>query len=437
MSQDTTKEKNIYKKELSQQQEEWIQDKGALEQEKNKLGFAHKPLRAFLGDNFINSKINKTNDEQIKSAIKVLHEQVKTLEKRYKLLWPEENVIRELNKKHAVIHIDQTYILTEKINVLGQEDFSLESRASFKAYYEDESIINSNGKKQNKADIWLKSPNRRKYSGIVSDPTSTNHTKNNYNIWKGFARSSKKNSPPKYWKHVKNNICSGNEEHYLFLRKWLAYIFQRPDEVHTALVLCGSQGVGKNCFVEPLGILLGQHYILLSSITELISNFNSHLKNAVLIHANEALWGGNRKDVGTVKAMITERTCLIEGKGKDRIMVKNFKHLILSSNEEWPVHIDADDRRFFVLRVSNAHKEDHKYFELIQEELNDGGYEGLLFDLLNEDISEFNPRKLPHSNEAFAIKMQSADSAIRYLYEALCSGYLSLEDTRLYRHLKC
>ena len=138
----------------------------------------------------------------------------------------------------------------------------------------------------------------------------------------------------------------------------MAYVFQRPDKVHTAIVICGSQGVGKNSFVEPLGILLGSHYVLLNNIFELVSNFNFHLKNAVLIHANEAFWGGNKKEIGTLKAMITEETCLIEGKGKDRIMVKNYKHVIMSSNEDWPVHLDPDDRRFYVLRVSKNHKED-------------------------------------------------------------------------------
>ncbi len=107
-------------------------------------------------------------------------------------------------------------------------------------------------------------------------------------------------------------------------------------------------------------------------------------------------------------------------------MVKNFKHLILSSNEDWPVHIDADDRRFLVLRVSEAHKEDHAYFAQIQDELDSGGYEGLLYDLLHEDISDFNPRQLPHSHEAFLIKLRSADSDTRYIYEALSTGSFNI-----------
>lgn len=124
--------------------------------------------------------------------------------------------------------------------------------------------------------------------------------------------------------------------------------------------------------------------------------------------------------------MITDKYYFIEGKGKDRIPVPNYRHLILSSNEDWPVHLDPDDRRFFVLRVSEACKENHLYFKAIQEQLNNDGYEALLYDLLNEDLTDFNPRQIPSSNEAFSIKIRSADSPTRYIYEVLLEGGFSV-----------
>jgi hypothetical protein len=379
-------------------------------------------------DDFLEVSPDDILDIEKRSRVIDLQQRYKDLRAREEILYAEDKVVDELNKIHAVVHIDQTYIITEKDNTLGGKDFSLESRQSFKAYYEDETIVCSDGIERSKADVWLKSQNRRKYKGIIFDPTSTASPKY-YNLWKGFTKMPIQGNCQKYWDHVRENICNDDQEAYNYLRKWLAYIFQRPHEVHTALVLCGSQGVGKNSFVEPLGVLLGSHYAPLSSITELVSNFNYHLKNAVLIHANEALWGGNKKEIGTVKAMVTEQTCLIEGKGKDRIVVRNFKHIILSSNEDWPIHLDADDRRFFVLQVSEKHKEDHAYFKAVQEELNDGGYEALLHDLLHEDLTGFNPRKLPSSSNSFSIKMRSADSPHRYLYEVLNQGGFTIGKT--------
>ncbi|MCL5875359.1 MAG: DUF5906 domain-containing protein [Candidatus Dependentiae bacterium] len=376
-------------------------------------------------DAFITISLDETYDTVTASRIIDLQNRYKELRAEHELIYAEDIVIAELNQKHAVVHVDQTYILTEKENIFGGHDFSLESSNSFKMYYLDQKIMCFDGKEQRKADIWLNSPKRRKYSNIVFDP-SGKFDKKYYNIWRGFARSAKQGDCLKYWNHVFEIICNDDKETYTYLRKWLAYVFQRPDVVHTAVVLCGLQGVGKNTFVDPLGVLLGSHYAPLSNISELISNFNFHLKNAVLIHANEALWGGHKKDIGTIKAMITERMCLIEGKGKDRIVVPNFKHIILSSNEDWPVHLDPDDRRFLVLNVSDKRKEDKAYFGAIHHEMENGGYEALLYDLLNEDISNYDPRTLPSNSNSFDIKMRSVGSAHRYLYEALSAGGFSI-----------
>lgn len=422
-----TTKKNVRQRKLNRAQSiqaaqnEWKKEAAQLANEKVNIGY-----QSFQWDAFLEIVPDDSFDISMQSQIIALQERYKELIERQNLLWAEDDVIAEFNKIHAVIHVDQTYILTEKSNSFGGQDFSLESRQSFRTYYEDEAIICIDGVERSKADIWLKSPKRRKYKGLLFDPKLTESKSDYYNLWKGFTRKSIQGSCQKYWSHVKSNICNDDEEVYKYIRKWLAYIFQQPHIVHTAVVLCGSQGVGKNSFVEPLGVLLGSHYAPLSSISELVSNFNYHLKNAVLIHANEALWGGNKKEIGTIKAMITERTCLIEGKGKDRIIVKNFKHVILSSNEDWPVHLDPDDRRFFVLKVSEKHKEDHEYFKAIEEELHNSGYEALLYDLLNEDLTGFDPRKLPANSNSFSIKMRSVESPHRYLYEALCHGGFSI-----------
>lgn len=73
---------------------------------------------------------------------------------------------------------------------------------------------------KNKADIWLKSPKRLKYQGIVFDPTTTESKNGFYNLWKGFTRKPVRGDGSKFWGHVKNNICKGNEESYNYFRTW-------------------------------------------------------------------------------------------------------------------------------------------------------------------------------------------------------------------------
>jgi len=405
---------------LLREQNQWREDTSAAMKKKDEIGYNN--LRV---DDFLKIVPSEMLNSAAQTSILELQDTFTELNEREQLLWAEDRIVEEFNKIHAVVHIDETYILTEKTNHFGCKDFSFESLPSFKAYYVDERIVCIDGVERSKADIWWKSPKRRKYDGIVFDPRGQSSNKK-YNLWRGFARAPQQGDCSRYWAHVKEVICAGNEEAYLYVRKWLAIVFQQPDVIHTALVLCASQGTGKNSFVDPLGELLGAHYAPLSGMHELVSNFNFHLKNAVLIHANEALWGGHKKDIGTVKAMITEHFGVIESKGKDRIVVGNFKHIILSSNEEWPVHLDPDDRRFFVLRVSEKRKEDHVYFEQLKNELKNSGLEALLYDLLNEDLTGFNPRRFPSSQNSFEIKMRSTDSRYRYICAALQDGGFSI-----------
>lgn len=340
----------------------------------------------------------------------------------YKL---EAKIVEELNKKHAVVHTDQFYILTEKFDPTTKGiNFSLESKQSFLNTYENQIVQLPEAKRPTtKGLIWIKHQNRRQYEGIIFHPNPKEIGKNYYNIFRGFAIKEHPGTCELFKAHVKNVICNCNRQYFEYVWKWCARMIQEPHKVaETALVLRGFQGVGKNTFVDALGVILGGHFLPLDNIDQFLGRFNYHMKNAVLIHGNEAIWGGNKKQLGTLKAMITEKHRVIEGKNKDAIVVSNFTHLILSSNEDWPVHLDRDDRRFLVLEVSDKHKEDIPYFGAIRKELENGGHAALLYELLNEDISRFDPRILPQNVESFELKLESAPTTERYIYEALKAG---------------
>jgi hypothetical protein len=335
----------------------------------------------------------------------------------------EMSIVEEMNQTFAIVHTSSTYILIEK----SETEFVLDSKSSFLNLFENQFVpeLSGEGTKRplTKAQVWLKSSHRRTFSAIVFNPKIPGHYDQNFNIWKGFAVKSKKGNCSLFWNHVETNICSGEKAHSNYVKKWLAHLIQKPSIIGTALVLKGRQGTGKGVFVEAIGKLFGPHYAHLSNLDRILGRFNSHLKNAILIHADEALWSGNRKEIGNLKALITESRLFIEGKGKDGYWIENFKHLIVSSNEDCPVPLDPDDRRFFVLNVSDGRKEDHAYFDALCKQLVNGGYEALMHDLLHEDLSEFDPRIMPENFAGFDMKLESGSSVERFIYVSLKEGY--------------
>jgi hypothetical protein len=334
----------------------------------------------------------------------------------------EASIVNELNRTLAIVHTSSTYILIEKDEI----EFVLDSKTSLLILYENQVVpeLSSNNSKKptTKAHVWLRSPHRRTYKNIVFNPKIPGHYDGNFNIWKGFAVKPVKGDCSLFWDHVKVIICGGNEVHYIYVRKWLAHLIQKPWIIATALVLRGKQGTGKGTFVEAIGKMLGPHYAPLSSLDQILGRFNSHLKNAILIFADEAIWGGNKKEIGSLKALVTEPKLFIEAKGKDGYWIDNVKHLIVSSNEDWAVHLDPDDRRFFVLDVFDARKEDLPYFNAIRQQLENGGYEALMHDLLDEDLTGFDPRIMPDNFAGFDMKLESATSIDRFIHASLKEG---------------
>lgn len=334
-----------------------------------------------------------------------------------------QSVVTELNQKHAVIHARNTLVLSETDEpCMRRKIYETESLESFRNWY-----LNRKIEDKSVAALWLKHPDRRQYDGMVFAPGEEHP--GFFNLFRGFPVGPKPGDASYYWEFVKTVICGGNDTYYTYVRKWLAHLFQKPNVLpETAIVLRGKQGTGKNTFVGAAGRLVGQHFLELVNMNQLAGRFNSHLKDALLVHANEAVWGGDKQSVGAIKAMITDPITAVEQKGRDIIQLRNYKRLVVSSNENWTVPRDMDDRRFFVLDVSDVHKEDKPYFAKIHQGLEGNGLAALMHDLLAEDLTDFETRSIPQNNNGLDLKILSSDSVTQWYFQVLIEGKLGCYD---------
>jgi hypothetical protein len=131
------------------------------------------------------------------------------------------------------------------------------------------------------------------------------------------------------------------------------------------------------------------------------------------------MWAGEHEFAGALKAIVTESKRMIEPKGVDPIQVDNFTRLIISSNEEWIVGADIDDRRFCILECGNERKEDSRYFQAIQDEMDNGGREALLHLLLERDLSGADIRKFPKTRAGFDNIYHGMNSVQKFWYNYL------------------
>ena len=204
----------------------------------------------------------------------------------------------------------------------------------------------------------------------------------------------------KFLAFMLNIICSRNKSHFEYLLKREATIFQKRIRSEIALGLqTKAEGCGKGFYEATMGRLLGNHAMQVTNPKHIVGNFNPHLETLLRLTADEALFVGNAEHRNALFGLITEPTLTIEPKGCALYNAASFLNLSITSNADHFLPVSDTARRFFIPTVSAARKQDHEYFAGLQAELDNGGYQALLYHLLYEvDLTNFKVREVPQTD---------------------------------------
>lgn len=268
---------------------------------------------------------------------------------------------------------------------------------------------------------WLAHEQRKQFESIVFSPGE--EVPGSFNLWRGFACDAIPGDCGLLLGHIFENVCNGNEAHYNYLLGWLATAVQfpaRPGE--TAIVLRGRKGTGKSFFVKAFGSLWGRHFLQVSNANHIVGNFNAHLRDCVVLFGDEAFYAGDKKHESVLKTLVTEETTVYEMKGVDSEVGPNFTHIFLASNSAWVVPASGDERRFFVLDVSDGRMQNSVYFANIQAQMDNGGREALLHMLLTYPLPGYNVRSVPKTDALSDQKVHSLSPEEEWWYNKLCDG---------------
>lgn len=132
---------------------------------------------------------------------------------------------------------------------------------------------------------------------------------------------------------------------------WIARALISKKKNQTAILLRGIQGTGKGVLWEQIiEWAVGRNYCATVSNPDLATNFNGSLENKLIILANEIK--GDFKDGNTayekLKMWITDSVFRSEQKGIDTRFPENFFNVIIFSNNNVPLQIQGNDRRYTV-----------------------------------------------------------------------------------------
>jgi hypothetical protein len=269
---------------------------------------------------------------------------------------------------------------------------------------------------------FINNPNTFMYDAVAFSPSKTPPSTLNY--WIEPSIKPKQGDWFVIQEFIHTVICNNNVMLFDYVIRYLAHMLQRPEEKPEIMVVfLSGQGTGKGTFYKLLGRVWSRTTLQVSDIGEVIGQFNAALERNYVVCMDEALFAGDKKSLDKLKSLVTEPTCRIEQKHQPSRTIDSYHRLFAASNHDHFAHVDKDDRRFLFIRLSSVHKQDQIYFDAVNDALDDDAViAAIMHDLLNLDLTGFNIRKRPLTEEHLNQRLQSLSGFERYWFEVLQSG---------------
>lgn len=260
-------------------------------------------------------------------------------------------------------------------------------------------------RKFNFARVWVTDPDIKTYSKIVFDPLNTDtRALNLFSAYCQFKEGLKVVNIDRAFEHYKS-LCGYDNACFEYLMNYFAHIVQKPYErVNTAVVMYGSEGIGKNIGIGFIGNIIGKQYWGESSCPDdLFGKFAKGMFNRIIFVYDEGQKGDTKSFMNRLKTAVTSDKLRVEFKGKDQYEVDNYCRLFFPTNDREPFPIVKGARRWFYLKGSDKYidlgkEKSAKHFEDLSKWLKEENVQYSFYQFLkNRDISQWNANVVPQS----------------------------------------
>ena len=188
---------------------------------------------------------------------------------------------------------------------------------------------------------------------------------------------------------------------------YLQLIYLKPTQILPILCLVSKErSTGKSTFLKWLKEIFEYNLTFLTN-SDFTSNFNSDWSSKLLICIDEVLFKTDEL-TERIKYLSTTNTHKTEAKGKDKKEASFFGKFILCSNNETSfIKIDADEIRFWIIKVNRYKKEDVNFLKKLTDEI-----PAFLHFLTTRKLSTENQSRMWFTPEQ--IKTRALQKLVRY-----------------------
>jgi hypothetical protein len=219
---------------------------------------------------------------------------------------------------------------------------------------------------------WLIDEKLRYYDNVGMYPNSNKYMcpSNTYNLWVDWNICGV--LPPHdegvddlglefFINHIKL-LCNFDETLTAFVIRWLAQFLQYTHIKTIELIFISSEGAGKGLFLEFLRTIMGSKKVFESTDPQrdIFGQFNTLLKDSVLVVFNEANRSNFFNQNDKKKALITDEVLTINDKGKSSYQINSNHRFITFTNNPDPSM--KNKRRDIFIRCSDSKIGDRDYF---------------------------------------------------------------------------
>lgn len=249
--------------------------------------------------------------------------------------------------------------------------------------------------------IWLKARDKRtvRTSDIVFEPNPAKVKPGQINLWRGLTTQPDPRPCPLILDHALK-LCGNDVAIRDWLLKWMAYPLQNPgSKMDSAIIMQGPPGTGKSMFWLAYRLIFGEYSRKITQST-LEDSYTGWMSRKLMIVAEEV--SSTKTQARRIRNLLKDWVTGEEFEIREKYQVgrceRALANFVFLSNEDVPIPIDSNDRRFCV--ISHDHQCPKSYFEALGAEIEDNGPSRLMAYLLNLDLTGFDSHTQPPRTDA-------------------------------------